>query len=81
MTKRYDLVSPRDRGEKTYWTRVGSLWLGDDGVNGSSLEFDALPLADKDGRVRVKVFEPREPQQPRSNGGSRRDDYAGDPPF
>lgn len=63
--KRYDVMSPRERKDgKTYWQRVGTAFEGDKGIG---IEFDALPLPDKDGRVSVRLFEPRErdsaPQQ------------------
>lgn len=71
MTTRYDLISPRKRGDKTYWTRVGSAFPRDGG--GFSLEFDALPLPDHEGRVRVLMSLPRDDQQqaPRQSGGQR----------
>lgn len=56
--KRYDVMSPRERKDgKTYWQRVGTAFDGDKGIG---IEFDALPLPDKDGRVSVRLFEPRE---------------------
>jgi hypothetical protein len=61
MTTRYDLISPRKRGDKTYWTRVGAGFPRDAG--GFSLEFDALPLPDHEGKVRVLMTLPREDGQ------------------
>jgi hypothetical protein len=56
--KRYDVMSPRERKDgKTYWQRVGTAFEGDKGIG---IEFDALPLPDKEGRVSVRLFEPRE---------------------
>jgi hypothetical protein len=55
--KRYDVMSPRERKDgKTYWQRVGTAFEGDKGIG---IEFDALPLPDKDGRVSVRLFEPK----------------------
>ena len=69
MVNRYDLISPRPRAnDKTFWQKIGSAWPQENG--GFALEFDALPLADKDGRTRVMMWEPRERQDtaPPSSG-------------
>lgn len=74
MTKRYDVCSPRQRkdGDKTYWHRVGTAFEGDKGIG---IEFDSLPMPDKEGRVSVRLFEPREkpksekPAPQRQTGG------------
>jgi hypothetical protein len=62
MTKRFDVCSPRPRkdSDKPFWHRVGTAWQGDKGIN---ITFDSLPLPDKDGRVSVALFEPREKQE------------------
>lgn len=58
---RYDLISPRTRKDgKTFWIKVGSGFSKDGG--GFSLVFDALPLPDAEGNVRVLMSEPREQQ-------------------
>lgn len=50
--------APRPGKEgKTFWHRVGTAFLKDDGKIG--LLFDSLPLPDKDGRVNVQLFEPK----------------------
>jgi hypothetical protein len=50
-------MSPRERKDgKTYWQRVGTAFEGDKGIG---IEFDALPLPDKEGRVSVRLFEPK----------------------
>jgi hypothetical protein len=69
MTTRYDICTPRKgRDDKTYWTRIGTAFQGDKGIQ---LIFDALPIADSEGRVVANLFEPRE----RTGGGTtpRRD--------
>lgn len=62
MSNRYDICTPNERGGKTYWCRIGSLWMGDDGKP-KSATFDALPTASKnrDGgyETRVMFFEPK----------------------
>jgi hypothetical protein len=55
--KRYDICTPRKgRDDKTFWTRIGTAWEGDKGIQ---LVFDALPLPDADGRCVANLFEPR----------------------
>ena len=64
MSRRYDICAPRKgRDDKTFWTRIGTAWEGDKGIQ---LVFDALPLPDSEGRCVANLFEPRE-----SNGGQR----------
>lgn len=58
MNKRYDVCAPRAKKDgSTFWVRVGTAF---DGEKGIGIEFDALPLPDKEGRVSVRLFEPRE---------------------
>jgi hypothetical protein len=59
MSKRFDVCAPRfnAKTEKTFWHRVGTAFEGEKGI---SITFDSLPLPDKDGRVSVFLFEPRE---------------------
>lgn len=58
---RYDLISPRARKDgKTFWVKVGAAFPKDGG--GFSLVFDALPLPDADGNVRLLMAEPRDSQ-------------------
>lgn len=84
--KRYDVMSPRERKDgKTFWIRVGSAFDGDKGIG---IEFDAMPLPDKDGRVSVRLFEPRDrdnaprqqQRQPATTGGYA-DDLSDSIPF
>lgn len=84
MAKRYDLVTPRESGGKTYYTKIGSMWPMDKG--GFSMTFEALPVPglNRDGKpeVRVLAFEPRDNAEPRGGGRPPRfdDDFA-DAPF
>ena len=41
----------RDRGEKSFWTRIGSAWPHADG-NGFNIQLEVVPL---DGRVNLRV--------------------------
>ena len=67
MTKRYDVCSPRPRkdSDKPFWHRVGTAFEGDKGIN---INFDSLPLPDKDGRVSVFLFEPKEKGETAKSG-------------
>lgn len=72
MTKRYDICAPRKGKDKTFWTRIGTAFEGDKGIQ---LIFDALPLPDAEGRCVANLFEPRDPggQVPRSGGVAGRE--------
>ena len=41
----------RDRGEKSYWTRIGSAWQHAD-KSGFNVQLECLPL---DGRITLRV--------------------------
>jgi hypothetical protein len=56
MSKRYDIMAPRKGRDKTFWTRIGTAFEGDKGIQ---LIFDALPLPDAEGRCVANLFEPR----------------------
>lgn len=65
MAKRYDIMAPRKGRDKTFWTRIGTAFEGDKGIQ---LIFDALPLPDAEGRCVANLFEPRERNDaPRNN--------------
>lgn len=64
MSKRYDIMAPRKGRDKTFWTRIGTAFEGERGIQ---LIFDALPLPDSEGRCVANLFEPRE----NNNGGQR----------
>ena len=66
MSKRYDIMAPRKGKDRTFWTRIGTAFEGDKGIQ---LIFDALPLPDAEGRCVANLFEPRERQD---NGGAPR---------
>jgi hypothetical protein len=72
---RYDLISPReDRNGKTRWQKIGAAFPRDKG--GFSLVFDALPLPDKEGQVRLLMTEPL----PRDGDSQPRNDRRDEPP-
>jgi hypothetical protein len=68
-SKRYDIMAPRKGRDKTFWTRIGTAFEGEKGIQ---LIFDALPLPDAEGRCVANLFEPREKQSgvaPERGGG------------
>lgn len=75
-------MAPRKGKDKTFWTRIGTAFEGDKGIQ---LVFDALPLPDAEGRCVANLFEPREKQQqsgsPRQQPASQFDDLNEDAPF
>ena len=56
MPKRYDIMAPRKGRDKTFWTRIGTAFEGDKGIQ---LVFDALPIPDSEGRVVANLFDPK----------------------
>ena len=74
---RFDLISPRARKDgKTFWVKIGAGFTRDKG--GFSLQFDALPLPDAEGKVTVLMTEPKEreevPAPQRATGRDMPDD-------
>ena len=57
---RHDVISGRKSkdGSKTYWTKIGSAWPSEKG--GMSVELEAYPLPDSEGKVRFLIVEPRD---------------------
>lgn len=54
-----DICTPRKgKDGKTFWHRVGTAFVGDDGKIGGTL--DSLPLPDADGRVSFQFFDRRD---------------------
>lgn len=77
MAERYDLMTARKVGDKTYWTKIGVMFPNRNGP-GFRLTFEALPVPTLyDGKLEtvVMAFEPKprddEPRQQRQS--SRRD--------
>ena len=70
-SKRFDICTPRKGRDKTFWTRIGTAFESDKGIQ---LIFDALPLPDAEGRCVANLFEPRAPagQVPQSGGTAGR---------
>jgi hypothetical protein len=54
----YEGKTPRKNGDKTYWTRVATMFPAKDGSDKFVAEFEALPLPDADGKVRVMFMPP-----------------------
>jgi hypothetical protein len=68
--KRYDICAPRKGKDKTFWTRIGTAFEGDKGIQ---LIFDALPLPDAEGRCVANLFEPKERSTPSNTGSPQRE--------
>lgn len=80
MGKRFDVCAPRaGREGKTFWHRVGTAFEGEKGIG---IEFDSLPLPDKEGRVSVRLFEPKAKPAPAEPGqASRKTEMDDEVPF
>lgn len=79
---RLDACVPRKRkDDKTFWVKIGSIWTKDDGT--VSIELDALPLPDNEGRCVIKGFAPRDNNQnkPKENNSGGMSDFENDIPF
>ena len=51
-----DICAPRSgKDGKTYWHKVGTAFVGDDGKIG--LKFDSLPLPNDKGEVSAQIFD------------------------
>lgn len=80
MTERYDLMTARKAGDKTYWTKIGVMFPNRD-KPGFRLSFEAMPLPTLyDGKLEVTVmaFPPKErdeaPRQQRQSAAPIDDD-------
>ena len=74
MSKRYNVCTPRPKGEnETWWHRIGTAFQKEG--KAPMIYLDSLPIPDKDGRVVLALFEPKpkdgqvqsraaDPQQP-----------------
>lgn len=51
-------VSRKGNGDRNFYTRIGSAWKVD--KEGISIAFDALPVADKDGKTKCVLFPPKD---------------------
>ena len=78
MSKRFDICTPRKGSNgNTYWTRIGTAFQGEKGIQ---LIFDALPIADSEGRCVANLFEPKPRDNPPTGlvGARRVDSYETD---
>lgn len=58
-----DICTPRaGKDGKTFWHRVGTAFIGDDGKIGGT--FDSLPIPDKEGRVSFQLFKRQDKDAP-----------------
>jgi hypothetical protein len=57
MSNRKDICTPRKKSDGgTYWVKIGTAWENDKGIQ---LVFDALPIADAEGRCVANLFDPK----------------------
>lgn len=75
---RHDLLTPRPKKDgKTYWLKIGAAFPRDNG--GFTLQFDALPISDAEGRCTVFMAEPRDTQDDYREKRATGSTSAGDP--
>lgn len=95
---KWNVASPIAYGDdKTYWQNVGSAWENTEGKGKHDvvINLNSLPLADKDGKVRIFLF-PKDDDRDNSRGrddsrsssgkskpkgSSRKNDYDDEIPF
>lgn len=67
MAKRFNVATPKPKynqpGE-TWWHRVGSAWQNEKGL--ITVYLDSYPIPDKDGVVKMMLFEPKDEDRPAS---------------
>lgn len=70
MTERFDLLSARESGDKTYWTKCGAMFPTKSGA-GWSIVLDVMP-ASVDGQFRLTAMvpKPREDAPPARSDGN-----------
>lgn len=69
MTTRYEIKAWRkSANDKAYTVRLGSAWVDQKGL--IQLDYDALPIPDKDGKVRTFLETPRERDSAATGGNS-----------
>jgi hypothetical protein len=80
VSTRKDICVPRKKKDGgTYWVKIGTAWEND---GKTQLVFDALPIADGEGRCVANLFEPRDnTQRPPTRQTQPAYDDAEAPPF
>jgi hypothetical protein len=75
-----DICTPRKGRDKTYWHRIGSAFVGDDGKIG--LQFDSLPIPDPDGKCSAQIFDRKDDKPARQSAqAGKRVELDDDVPF
>lgn len=80
--KKLDVLTPKkwttkDGEERTFWLRIGSAFPTRGG--GTTVQLDALPLPDKEGRCTLLIAEQRERDASKGGGSERTRNDAQDP--
>lgn len=78
MAARLDALTVREKDGKSYWTRIGVAFPGNDGSY--IVRLDAVP-ASTDGQYVIHLREPRDKQEPRRDNRPREGDAGYIPGF
>lgn len=69
MANRFNVCTPRPKKDGgTHWHSVGTAWQDEKGV---TVYLDSSPYPDSEGRVVLKLFEPRDNDRARSASNDR----------
>lgn len=69
MAQRFNVYTPRPKKDGgTYWHSVGNAWQDE---KGTTVYLDSSPYPDSEGRIVLKLFEPRDNDRARSAGNDR----------
>ena len=83
MTERYDILTVRESNGKSYFTKLGALFVNKAG-DGFNIMLEGVP-ASTDGQYRLIAKRPQErtdaTRQTGGNGGNRRDELDDSIPF
>lgn len=85
MAQRFNVCTPRPKKDGgTYWHSVGNAWQDE---KGTTVYLDSSPYPDTEGRIVLKLFEPRDngnqprQQAPRQQDSGNNWDSGDDAPF
>ena len=80
MTDRYDaVISRKDKGGKTRYTKIGAAFPAKDGKDGFNIVLDALPMPNAEGQAWISLYVPKPKDSAPSKAGG--DDMNDDVPF
>lgn len=68
MGQRFNVATPRPKHDGgTFWLRIGSAWQNEKGL--ITVYLDSYPIPDKEGVVKMMLFEPDPRDKPARGGG------------